>query len=168
MEFVLLQKKHIDFWPIRSSDTGDPASLTPQETGSAMDRRYRETALGGLAADYERSLQLRPELHLETKAKGVLVTDIDKYVHMYAYIYMYICMYTDHMHIYIYIVFTYYVHTYIHLYICIHTTYAYPHTLHNMPLEHKSLVCKRHTSNQMLEVGDMSTARRRNNMFLLF
>ncbi|CAJ1364897.1 unnamed protein product, partial [Effrenium voratum] len=35
-----------------------------KETGSAMDRRYRETALGGLAADYERSLQLRPELHL--------------------------------------------------------------------------------------------------------
>lgn len=28
-----------------------------------MDKRYRETALGGLAADYERSLQQTPQLH---------------------------------------------------------------------------------------------------------
>ncbi|CAK9096042.1 unnamed protein product [Durusdinium trenchii] len=33
-----------------------------KETGSAMDKRYRETALGGLAADYERSLQETPQL----------------------------------------------------------------------------------------------------------
>lgn len=35
-----------------------------KETGTAMDKRYRETALGGLAADYERSLQNTPELLL--------------------------------------------------------------------------------------------------------
>lgn len=38
--------------------------VTTEETGSAMDKRYRETALGGLAADYERSLQETPQLQL--------------------------------------------------------------------------------------------------------
>eukprot|EP00931_Biecheleriopsis_adriatica_P053062 TRINITY_DN30998_c0_g2_i1.p1 TRINITY_DN30998_c0_g2~~TRINITY_DN30998_c0_g2_i1.p1 ORF type:complete len:612 (-),score=137.74 TRINITY_DN30998_c0_g2_i1:81-1886(-) len=33
-----------------------------KETGESMDRRYRETALGGLAADYEKSLESNPEL----------------------------------------------------------------------------------------------------------
>eukprot|EP00435_Cladocopium_sp_Y103_P056845 s1529_g19.t1 len=39
-----------------------------KETGSAMDKRYRETALGGLAADYERSLQQTPQLQLVNEA----------------------------------------------------------------------------------------------------
>ena len=38
--------------------------VTTEETGRAMDKRYRETALGGLAADYERSLQETPQLQL--------------------------------------------------------------------------------------------------------
>lgn len=45
------------------------ASEFDQETGSAMDKRYRETALGGLAADYERSLQETPQLHLGKDGK---------------------------------------------------------------------------------------------------
>ncbi|CAE7672718.1 tdcG, partial [Symbiodinium pilosum] len=39
-----------------------------KETGAAMDRRYRETALGGLAADYERSLGATPILQEKVKA----------------------------------------------------------------------------------------------------
>ena len=39
-----------------------------KETGAAMDRRYRETALGGLAADYERSLGATPKLQEKVKA----------------------------------------------------------------------------------------------------
>ena len=39
-----------------------------KETGAAMDRRYRETALGGLAADYERSLGATPKLQEKVQA----------------------------------------------------------------------------------------------------
>lgn len=45
-----------------------------EETGSAMDKRYRETALGGLAADYERSLQQTPQLHFVQDLCGFMTT----------------------------------------------------------------------------------------------
>ena len=45
--------------------------VTTEETGSAMDKRYRETALGGLAADYERSLQETPQLQLVNRSGEV-------------------------------------------------------------------------------------------------
>jgi len=39
-----------------------------------MDKRYRETALGGLAADYERSLQQTPQLHFVQDLCGFMTT----------------------------------------------------------------------------------------------
>ena len=57
-------KKHGWFLSILSHNMSP--HVTTEETGSAMDKRYRETALGGLAADYERSLQETPQLQLGT------------------------------------------------------------------------------------------------------